>query len=137
MEGCRRCAAPLHPSPLMNEATMNNNQHKREPIEGHDKCPHCGSEKRLIADFVNELRENGAISQDAFPNASGAWEIPFMDLKKLSLIQVPEAIRPFPVLRILFDVCGECMEPYVLKVESAERGLLQQAIPQQVNKTSR
>ena len=111
-----------------------NNGHKREPIAGYDKCPKCGSEKRLIADYVSELRESGVISQEAFPNSSGAWEIPFMDLQKLSLIQVPGAIRAFPTLKILFDVCGECMEVYILKVEFGEKGLVQQqAIPQQAN----
>lgn len=111
------------------------NGHQREPIEGHSKCPKCGSEKRLVADFVAELREDGAISQEAFPNGAGVWEIPFMDLKKFSLIQTPGAIRPFPVLRILFDVCGECMELYILKVEFGEKRLLQQqVIPQQGNK---
>ena len=108
----------------------NNNGHQREPIEGHEKCPECGSEKRLIADYVAELRENKTISEEAFPNSCGAWEIPFMDLKKFSLIQTPAAVRPFPVLRILFDVCGECMKPYVLKVEFAERGVIQQTVPQ-------
>lgn len=109
---------------------------KREPIEGHSACPDCGSDKRLIADFVNELRENGVISQEAFPNSSGAWEIPFMDLKKLSLIQVPEAFRPFPVLRVLWDVCGECMRPYILKVEFGEKVLFQQqSAPPQGNRT--
>ena len=111
------------------------NGHQREPIEGHSKCPKCGSEKRLVADFVAELKEDGAISQEAFPNGTGVWEIPFMDLKKFSLIQTPGAIRPFPVLRILFDVCGECMELYILKVEFGEKGLVQQqVIPQQGNK---
>ena len=116
--------------------TMNSGKGQRESIEGHDKCPECGSEKRLIADFVAELRKDGVISQEAFPNSSGAWEIPFMDLKKFSLLQVPQAIRPFPVLRILFDVCGECMKPYILRVEFGEKGLVQQqAVSQQVTKT--
>lgn len=106
---------------------------QREPIEGHDKCPKCGSEERLIANYVAELKESGVISQEAFPNGSGVWEIPFMDLKKLSLIQTPEAIRPFPTLRILFDVCGGCMEPFIIKVEFGEKGLVQQqVVPQPV-----
>ena len=113
--------------------TMNSGNGQREPIEGHSKCPECGSEKRMIANFVAELKENGVISQGAFPNSCGVWEIPFMDLKKFSLLQTPAAVRPFPVLRILFDVCGECMKPYILKVEFGEKGMIQQqALPQQV-----
>jgi len=112
-----------------------NNGRQREPIEGHNKCPDCGSEKRLIADFVTELRENGVISQEAFPHSCGVWEIPFLDLKKFSLIQTTQAVRPYPVLRILFDVCGKCMKPYILKVEFGEKGMVQQqASPQQVTK---
>ena len=115
--------------------TMNSGNGQREPIEGHSKCPECGSEKRLIADFVAELKENGVISQGAFPNGAGVWELQFMDLKKLSVLQTPGLIRPFPVMRIFFDVCGECMKPFVLKVEFVERGMVQQpAVPQQVNK---
>jgi len=107
----------------------------REPIEGHDKCPECGSEKRLVAGYVAELKELGVISQESFPEGAGVWELPFMDLKKLSAIQLPGTIRPFPVMRILFDVCGECMKPFILKVEFAERGMIQsQAVSQQVNK---
>ena len=108
---------------------------KKEPIECHDKCPKCGSEKRLVAGYVAELKELGVISQESFPEGAGVWELPFMDLKKLNLLQVPGTIRPFPVMRILFDVCGECMEPYILKVEFAARGMVQpQAVQQQVNK---
>jgi len=36
--------------------------HKREPIECHDKCPECGCEERLVANFVAELKEQGVIS---------------------------------------------------------------------------
>lgn len=107
--------------------TMNSgNGQQKEPIEGHDKCPECGSEKRLIGDFVAELRESGAISQESFPNSCGAWEIPFLDLKKVSALQVPGAVRPYPVMRILWEVCGECIKPYVRKVEYAQRGMIQQ-----------
>ena len=114
---------------------MPNGNGHREPIEGHDKCPECGSEKRLVAGYVAELKELGVIRQESFPEGAGVWELPFMDLKKLSVLQVPGTIRPFPVMRILFDVCGECMKPFILKVEFAERGMIQpQAVSQQVNK---
>ena len=112
-----------------------NNGTKKESIEGYDKCPECGSEKRLVAGYVAELKELGVISQESFPEGAGVWELPFMDLKKLSAIQLPGTIRPFPVMRILFDVCEDCMKPFILKVEYAERGMIQpQAASQQVNK---
>jgi len=107
----------------------------REPIEGHDKCPECGSEKRLVAGYVAELKELGVISQESFPEGAGVWELPFMDLKKLSALQLPGAFRPFPVMRILFDVCEECMKPFILKVQFAESGMIQQqAVSQQAKK---
>lgn len=114
---------------------LNANGTKKEPIEGHDKCPDCGSEKRLVAGYVAELKEKGVISQESFPEGAGVWELPFMDLKKISAIQLPGTIRPFPVMRILFDVCEDCMKPFIIKVEFAERGIINpQAISQQAPK---
>lgn len=108
---------------------------KREPIECHDKCPECGCEERLVANFVAELKEKGVISQESFPKGAGVWELPFLDLKKVSLIQTPEPIKIFPTLRILWDICAECHKVYILSVETGEKGMLQQqAVPRQVNK---
>jgi len=112
--------------------TMNSgNGHKREPIECHDKCPECGCEERLVANFVAELKEKGVISEDSFPRAAGVWEIPFIDIKKASLIQTPEPVKIFPTLRILWDVCAECHKVYVLSVETGEKGMINPAAVQQ------
>lgn len=102
----------------------------KEPVECYSKCPWCGSEKRLIKDYIIELEESGELSKGAFPRRSGAWEIPFLDQKKLNLIQV-QAPRPCPMLKILFDVCGECHKLYITGVEYG--GILfQQVTPQHV-----
>lgn len=108
---------------------------KGEPIECHDKCPECGCEERLVANFVAELKEKGVLSQESFPRAAGVWEIPFIDLKKVSLIQTPEPIKIFPTLRIIWDICAECHKVYILSVETGEKGMINpQAISQQVKK---
>jgi len=112
---------------------MNDNGHQKEPIEGNSICPDCGSEKRIIGDYVSELKKNGVISQDAFPDQCGVWEIPFMELNKLGLIQVPQAIRSFPKVRVLFDVCADCKRLLISRVEFGEGAIVQQpAFPQQV-----
>ena len=107
------------------------NGHKRAPIECHDKCPECGSEDRLVANFVAELKEQGVISEDSFPRAAGVWEIPFIDMKKGSLIQTTEPVKIFPTLRILWDICAECHKPYVISVEPGEKAMLNPAAMQQ------
>lgn len=90
----------------------------KEPVKGHDKCPWCGSEKRLVKDFVDELRANGKISKEAFPKESGAWSLMFFDQKLFSLLQVS---HPIPTMQIMFDICGECLKPYITGVEYGEQ----------------
>lgn len=111
---------------LAGEVLSKEDPTKEERIEGHTSCPYCGSEERVIGDFVAELKEAGVISPELFPEAAGAWEIPFMDLKKLNGIVVPGAVRTFPKLKILFDVCDECKRLYILKVEFGQGQILQQ-----------
>ncbi len=113
------------------------NGHQGEPIECHDKCPDCGCEERLVANFVAELKEKGVISQESFPTGAGVLEIPFIDLKKVSLIQTPEPIKMYPTLRIIWDICAnpECHTFYVLRVEAGEKGMINpQAISKQATK---
>jgi len=105
---------------------MNGDGHQKEPLECHDKCPDCGSERGLVAEFVAELKENGTISQDSFPAGLGSMELHFLDVKKLSVLQLPGAIRPFPVMRVLWDVCAECFKFYVRRVEYTQRAVMQQ-----------
>ncbi len=114
---------------------MNDNGHQKEPIEGNSVCPGCGGEKRIIGDYVSELKEKGIISQDAFQDQCGVWEIPFMELKKFSLIQVPQAVHSFPKVRILFDICAECKKLLIIRVEFGEGAIVQQTMnPQQMKK---
>ncbi len=110
---------------------MSDNGHQKEPVEGNSICPDCGSEKRLIGDFVSELKKSGDISKDAFPDQCGVWELPFMELEKLGLIQVPQAVRTFPKVRVLFDVCGECKRLLILRVEFGEGTIIQQSVNSQ------
>lgn len=106
---------------------------QRDAIECHDKCPQCGSEEREVAKFVAELKEQGILAEDSYPLGAGALEIPFLDLKKASLLQTPEPIKMIPTLRIIWDVCAnpECHTFYVLRVETGEKGMINpQAMPQ-------
>lgn len=104
---------------------------KQGPVEGHILCPECGSDKRLIADFVAKLKEEGVISSELFPQASGVWEIPFMDLAKMGLIELPQAVRSFPKVRILFDICAECKRLLITRVEFGEGSIVQQSVGSQ------
>ena len=106
---------------------MQNNQ--KEPIEGYEVCPHCGSDKKIVGDYITELKEAGVINKDSFPSHCGVWEIPFLDLQKFSLIQAPNTIRMYPVVRILWDICGECKKPIILGAEFTEKGVMQQKAP--------
>ncbi len=111
------------------------NGQKGEPVECYDKCPDCGCEERLVANFVAELKEKGVISQESFLTGAGVWEIPFIDLKKVSLIQTPEPIKMYPTLRIIWDICAECYKLYILRVEAGEKGMINpQAISKQAPK---
>jgi len=110
---------------------MPDNGHHKEPIEGNTICPDCGSEKRILSDYVSEMKEKGLISQDAFPDQCGVWEIPFLELQKLGMIQVPQAVRSFPKVRILFDICAECKRLLITRVEFGEGSIVQQAMGSQ------
>ena len=98
----------------------------RDPIECHDKCPKCGSEERLVANFVAELKEKGILGEDSYPQAAGALELPFFDQKKATLLSTPEPFKMVPTLKILWDVCAnpECHTFYILRVETTEKPML-------------
>lgn len=106
---------------------------QKDPIECLDKCPKCGSEKGLVSGYVAELKEKEIISEDSFPAGLGCWELQFMDLKKLGILQIPGAIRPFPVMRIFWEICAEegCYTTYIRRVEFVQRGMVQQVGPPQ------
>uniref|UniRef100_A0A6H1Z7M0 Uncharacterized protein n=1 Tax=viral metagenome TaxID=1070528 RepID=A0A6H1Z7M0_9ZZZZ len=112
---------------------MNGDGHQKEPLECHDKCPECGSERGLVSEYVAELKEQGTISQDSFPAGLGVLELPFMDVKKLTALQLPGTIRPFPVMRVLWDVCGECFKLYVRRIEYTQRAVMQQPTASQLS----
>ena len=113
-------------------------QEEPTTIKGHSICPHCGSEKRVVADYVAQLKKKKVISEDSFPQAAGVWEIPFADQKRMSILQTVEPIRMFPTLRIIFDVCGTCMKVFILEVTPGQQGILNpQAFNQQQKSMSR
>ena len=109
---------------------MQNNQ-KKEPIQGHDVCPYCGSDKRIVGDYITELKEAGVISEESFPDACGALEVPLLEIKKLGILQAPNTVRKYPAVKILFDVCGndDCKKIYVKRVDFIEKGVMQQQMP--------
>ena len=115
---------------------MNGDGHQKDPLECHDKCPDCGSERGLVSEYVAELKEKGDISQDSFPAGLGVLELPFMDVKKLTALQLPGTIRPFPVMRVLWDVCAEdgCYKFYIRRVEYTQKAVLQQPTASQQSK---
>ena len=114
---------------------MNDNGHQKEPIEGDLACPHCGSDERVLGNFVSEMKEKGILNQDSFPDQCGVWEIPFMELKKFSLIQVPQAVHSFPKVRILFDVCAGCNRLLIVRVEFGEGQIASQQMTSQQMKS--
>jgi len=114
---------------------MAGNGYHKEPIEGNTICPDCGSEERVLGSFVSELKEKGIINQDSFPDQCGVWEIPFMELQKFSLIQVPQAVHSYPKVRILFDICADCKKLIILKAEFGEGQIASQQMTSQQMKS--
>lgn len=84
------------------------------PIE-FDKCPVCGSTRRLVALVTDEEIEKGNIKKETkgkIPFLSGRAAI--FDPTALKLISIPSHC---PVLVGYFDICLECGTLYCTKIE--------------------
>ena len=88
----------------------------KEPVILNDKCPYCGSEKRLIKEYVEELRGDGDIGPDAFQVGAGQLQLNFVD-QTLARYQLGQPVAA-PAMQIAFDICGneECHKLYPVKV---------------------
>lgn len=86
----------------------------KDPVKCNDKCPYCGSDKRLVKEYVEEQRKEGNIGPKAFPEGAGKLELNFVD-PTLSRYQLGQPV-PAPAMQIKFDVCGECKKFYPVEI---------------------
>jgi len=88
------------------------------PIAGPGVCPKCGHKERIGQGLIDQLKQNGNIDNDAFPNGL-AWSVPLHDQNKPIMVSPLSIIKPkIPVLSICFDVCAnpDCLYLYITKV---------------------
>lgn len=88
------------------------------PLEGATACPQCGCEDRILEQVLTQLREEGKISKDAFPQGF-ALQIPLFDPKKAMRVISPTV--KIPVVQILYDICAECHTMYCVGVNVIEQ----------------
>jgi len=78
------------------------------PIKGTGECPQCGSTDKVGAQYIQELKDQKKLPDDAYPNGL-MMPVPFFDvLRSRLLTSRPEV----PQLEFYFDVCGECLSMY-------------------------
>lgn len=73
-----------------------------------DACPRCGSKVRLGMEAIRQMKEQGLVHKDSFPNGL-VHQIPMLDQA-----HPPTIIGPtikIPILLVYWDVC-ECGEMY-------------------------
>ncbi len=89
------------------------------PIQGHDKCPHCGGEERIGRSKIAELKRDGLLEEHMFPKGP-VWAMPLIDQSKPIHISALSISKPkIPILQVYWDICGnpECVGIYVTAVE--------------------
>lgn len=81
------------------------------PIQGADKCPHCGSTDKKVGAYFDELERTNKVPQGSL--AGGAkFQIPIVQVLTGGL-----TVGRIPVISIYWEVCGKCFTFYVTKVD--------------------
>lgn len=93
-----------------------------------NKCPHCGGTKLLARDYLNQLRDEGAIHKDSF-KGSLQHQIPLVDQAHPPTI-LAQVIK-IKVLVVQFDVCADCGTMYCVNFECKEAPAQMQPMPPQ------
>ncbi|MDD5510442.1 MAG: hypothetical protein PHI12_06515 [Dehalococcoidales bacterium] len=86
----------------------------KEPVKCNDKCPYCGSDKRMVKEYVEEQRSEGNIGSKAFPDGAGSLNLAFVD-PTLPRYQLGRPV-PAPAMQVKFDICGECKKLYPVEI---------------------
>jgi hypothetical protein len=91
----------------------------------HDKCPVCGSEKGLIKQAMEELRQEGKLNKTSFPLGC-VIPSPLLDPTHPPPI-LTNSVK-VPVINLYYEVCAEpeCGALYCTRFDVTE-----QAIPDQ------
>lgn len=77
------------------------------PIVGADKCPACGSEKKICKGFLQGLREKYKLPAELYKDGL-RWPVAFPETLTVAAMLKPEV----PILSIHFEVCGDCFTIY-------------------------
>lgn len=90
-------------------------KHKEEARA--EACPVCGCKERIVQQTIRDLKQEGKLSEKAFPQEAMALQVPLIDMTKPPLVP----FLTIPVLIINFDVCKECKAIYCVGVQLLEQ----------------
>ncbi|MFW6125491.1 MAG: hypothetical protein ACOC58_00135 [Chloroflexota bacterium] len=92
------------------------NRDRQQIIAKFDKCPSCGSTRRLAGDVADEEREKGRMDPEL---RYGLYEMggPIVDPRKANEMLVGSMV---PVVRAVVDVCLDCGMVYTITLERGE-----------------
>ena len=100
------------------------------PIQGHEKCPQCGSKDRIGQTKIAELKKEGLLEENMFPKGP-TWGMPLFDQSKPIRVSPLSITTPkIPILAVYWDVCAnpDCLTVYVTGVDfTMQEVKLQQA----------
>lgn len=89
------------------------------PIQGHDKCPHCGCADGIGQTKIAELKKDGLLEEHMFPRGP-TWSMTLIDQTKPIMVSPLSITKPkIPVLNIYWDICAnpDCLAVYVTGAE--------------------
>ena len=90
-----------------------------------EKCPHCGSTRRLGIEAIQYLKDQLLLHKDSFSGGM-MLQVPMIDQNHPP--KVVSSVVKFKVLSIFYDVC-ECGTMYCTKFEITDGAIMQQASP--------
>lgn len=98
------------------------------PIEGSDTCPCCGSEERILKRIIDQLKEEGRLTKEAYPMGV-ILQVQMLDPKKVMMLASP--VIKVPVVLIAYDICAQCKTMYCTGVNMVEMPAQMKMMPQQ------
>ena len=102
---------------------MEEKERLKFPILGAEVCPNCGSKERVGQKVIQEMKDDGKLSQ-AFPTET-MLQVPLFDPTRPPLA----ATFTIPVLQIHFDVCEKCKTLYCTRINLAQQPTQVQQMP--------
>ena len=86
----------------------------------HDECPMCGEKDGLVKEAIDELKEQGKLKKELFPDGV-VVQFPLVDATRPPVLLTASTVR-IPIMEIFLEAC-KCGNVYWSKFDMREQNI--------------